>query len=85
MKYLDGLDGSMTLIKNSKYGRVGKGFKYCTIEEAKERGLRIDDLSLDKCWNELSPFVEPEKVVNLFDFGSSEESEDLFGEKEKWF
>jgi len=84
-EYLDGLDGSVTLIKNNKFGRVGKGFKYCTIEEAKNNNVRIDNLSLEKCWNELNPFIEAEKVVNLFDFGSSEESEDMFGEEEKWF
>jgi len=83
--YLDGLDGSVTLIKNTKYGKVGKGAKYCTVEEALERNFKIDDLVLTKVWNELQPFIEAEKVVDLFSFASEGDSEDLFGDEKKWF
>ena len=46
------------LIKNKKVGKAGKGMLYCTSEEAKEAHLTIDDLDLDKVWQELSPFIQ---------------------------
>lgn len=67
-EYLNGLDGEIDVIKNKKIGKVGKGDKYCTVEEAKEYGLRFEDLILDKVWNELEPFLIKTKTVTLFDF-----------------
>lgn len=53
--------GNHKLIKNTKVG-VGKGVKYCTIEEAKEAKLTFNDLDLDNVWNELKPFLKEEKT-----------------------
>jgi len=67
--YLDNLDGSIDLIPNTKYGKAGKGNKYCTIQESFDNNIEIGDLILDKVWNELSPFIIEEKPINLEDFG----------------
>ena len=85
--YFDNLDGEISLIKNFKFGKVGKGNKYCTVQEAKEGNLRIEDLNLEKMWNELEPFIEKPKPVDLFEFDNGEEEDDMFGDKEdkKWF
>ncbi|MHA1739477.1 MAG: hypothetical protein ACTSWD_12885, partial [Candidatus Heimdallarchaeota archaeon] len=63
--YFDGRQGVIRLIKNAKVGNAGKGMKYCTIEEAIEAKLTIDDIDLEKVNNELAPFViyEPEVKV----------------------
>ncbi len=60
--YLNGQDGVICLIKNTKVGKAGKGTKYCTIEEAKEANLTIEDLCLEKLWNELTPFIINETI-----------------------
>ncbi len=56
LKYLDGKGGQIKLLKNNKIGKVGKAFKYCTLEEAREAGLTYKDLDLKKVFNELQPF-----------------------------
>lgn len=56
--YFNGQEGIISLIKNKKVGKVGKGVRYCTIEEAKEAKLTEDDLDLKKLWNELMPFID---------------------------
>lgn len=66
--YLDGRSGVLDVIKNTKFGKVGIGEKYCTVEEAIEYGLEIKDLILDKVWNELEPFILKEKMVTLGDY-----------------
>jgi len=49
--------GEHWLVPNRKIGSIGKGKKYCTLEEAKS--LEVDDLILDKVWEtELSPFIK---------------------------
>jgi len=48
--------GKHFLITNNKFG-VGKGKRYCTIEEFKEQGLTVDDLDLSKMWSELKHFT----------------------------
>lgn len=65
--YLNNSDGIINLIKNKKIGKVGKGLKYCTIEEAIENNLQIEDLDLEKLYNELNPFIkcEIEEKVNI--------------------
>ena len=50
------------LVKNKKIG-IGKGVKYCTIEEGKK--LRFDDLDLTTIWSELSPFIKEETPQSL--------------------
>ena len=67
--YLDGLDGNIDLIKNTKYGKIGKGYKYCTPEEAKQHNIQFSDLELTKVWNELAPFIIKEKEKSLEDWG----------------
>jgi hypothetical protein len=56
--YFNGQEGIISLIKNKKVGKVGKGVHYCTIEEAKEAKLTEEDLDLKKLWNELMPFID---------------------------
>lgn len=56
--YFDGRDGIINLIKNNKIGKVGKGMMYCTVKEANEKKLKIEDLDLEKLWNEVEPFIE---------------------------
>jgi DNA polymerase I len=58
-------EGELMLIKNYKIG-VGKGIKYCSLDEAKE--LKIDDLNLEDVYKELSPFIrdyEKEKPIKI--------------------
>lgn len=55
--YFNGEDGIIHLIKNNKIGNAGKGNKYCTIQEAIDNKLRVDDLDLDKVNSELEPFI----------------------------
>lgn len=56
--YFYNQSGTIKLIKNNKFGKVGKTSKYCTIEEAIEQKLTIQDLDLEKVYNELDPFIE---------------------------
>jgi len=64
--YFDGDEGVIDLVKNFKIGEVGKGSKYCTVQEAIDAKLNADDLDLDKLYNELDPFIifvpKPPKV-----------------------
>ena len=57
--------GNHLLIKNKRKG-VGKGIKYCSIEEAKD--LSIFDLDLSDVWADLEPFILEVKSMNLFNF-----------------
>ena len=61
--YLNGEDGIVFLIKNSKVGSAGKGWKYCTIDEAIKNKLTIKDIDLTKLFNELEPFCRNERIV----------------------
>ena len=54
--YFNGQEGVISLIKNNKVGKAGKGTLYCSIEEAIENKLVVDDLDIEKTWNELEPF-----------------------------
>jgi len=56
-EYFNGDEGVISLIKNDKIGNVGKGCKYCTIDEAVSNNLSIDDIDLEKTYNELEPFI----------------------------
>ena len=49
--------GKHFLIPNKKFG-VGKGTRYCTIEEFENEGLMVDDLILNKTYGELREFTE---------------------------
>lgn len=55
--YFNGEDGIIHLIKNKKIGNAGKGMLYCTIQEAIDNKLKIEDLDLEKLYNELEPFI----------------------------
>ena len=48
-------EGKILLVPNHKIGAVGKSKKYCTTEEAMK--LKIEDLELEKFWNEMKPFL----------------------------
>ena len=54
--YFGGGSGTIRLIKNTKVGGAGKGVRYCSIQEALENKLTIEDLDLTKAMNELYPF-----------------------------
>ena len=56
--YFNKGEGVINLIKNKKVGNAGKGTLYCTVDEAIESKLTIDDLDLEKLYNELEPFIE---------------------------
>jgi len=62
--YLNGGDGIVFMIKNNKIGKVGKGSKYCTLDEALAAKLTAADLDLEKVWHELEPFVEHTPLTN---------------------
>jgi hypothetical protein len=64
--YLNGGSGEVDVIKNTRLGKVGKGCKYCSVDEAVSRGLVFEDLVLDKVYNELAPFlITEDDNVNL--------------------
>jgi len=56
--YFNGKDGTIELIKNNKIGKVGIGQKYCTVDEAIKNKLNVNDVDLEKVWNELDPFIK---------------------------
>lgn len=58
-------EGTHYLIKNKKIG-VGKGVKYCTIDEAAD--LETGDLDITRVWHELKPFIKKQK--GLFEWSS---------------
>lgn len=61
-------EGIHFLIPNKIMG-VGKGKKYCTIEEFKKNNLTINDIDFKNIWRELEFFIEEKnKQYKLFDF-----------------
>ena len=56
------------LIPNTRGLGIGKGKKFCTLEEFNKRGLRYTDVDLDNVWHELSYFIKPIVTKNIFDF-----------------
>jgi len=56
--YFNGQDGTINLIKNKVCGKAGKTAKYCTVEEAIENKLTLQELDLEKVQNELAPFID---------------------------
>ena len=65
--YLNNSNGKIKLIKNTRIGKVGSNYRYCTLEEAKQANLGISELDLEKVYNELSPFCLEElsaKTIN---------------------
>ncbi len=61
--YFDGGDGIIRLLKNNKIGKAGKGDKYCTVQEAIDAKLTVDDIDLEKVHNELNPFIRYEEKI----------------------
>jgi hypothetical protein len=57
-QYLHSQSGRIKLIKNKKFGKVGKSFKYCTVEEGLKCKLKYYDLDLTRIHKELTPFIE---------------------------
>lgn len=62
--YFNGDEGVIRLIKNSKLGNAGKTSKYCTIKEAMDEKLTVDELDLEKVYNELGAFVLYEEALD---------------------
>ena len=58
--YFNEGEGVINLIGNKKIGNAGKGLLYCTVEEAIKAKLTIDDLDLEKLYNELGVFIKNE-------------------------
>ena len=56
--YFNGQEGIISLIKNKSVGKAGLGTKYCTVEEAIANNLTMEDIDLEKIYNELNPFIE---------------------------
>lgn len=56
------------LIPNKRYVGIGKGVKYCSVEEFKELNMSIDDIDLSGVWKELKYFVKEPKTKSLFDY-----------------
>ena len=57
------------LIPNLKGIGVGKGKNYCTVEEFKERKLKLEDIDLSNVWKELGYFIRAPVVKSIFDYG----------------
>jgi DNA polymerase elongation subunit (family B) len=57
-------EGIHFLIKNNKLG-VGKGSKYCTMEEFKNNNMRFEDIDLSGVWSELGYFIQEETEQGL--------------------
>ena len=55
--YFGGGSGTIRLIKNTKCGKAGKGVRYCSLSEAIENKLTVEDLDLTRPFNELAPFI----------------------------
>lgn len=60
--------GVHNLIKNKKIG-VGIGSRYCSVDEFKQNGLKIEDIDLSNVWSELGYFIKEEKEISLEDWG----------------
>jgi len=60
-------DGVHFMIVNNKFG-VGKKKKYCTLEEFKEKGMKINDLILDNIYRELKYFTKQQQTQSLLAF-----------------
>ena len=61
-QYFNEDEGVINLVKNKKIGKVGKGNKYCTVQEAIDAKLTAKELDLEKLWNELDPFIDFETI-----------------------
>ena len=61
------------LIPNTSGIGVGKGKKFCTLEEFKEHNLRVDNIDLSNVWKELDYFIAPVQTTSIFDFGEKNE------------
>ena len=57
-EYFGGNSGVISLIKNKRVGRVGKSWKYCSVDEATV--LTRHDVDITKIMNELQPFCNGE-------------------------
>jgi len=56
------------LIPNTRNIGVGKGKSYCTIEEFREKKLKIEDIDLSNVMKELDYFIKPPVVKDIFSF-----------------
>lgn len=65
MKYGSGIH---FLIPNTKGIGIGKGKSYCTLEEYKERNLKINDIDLSNVMKELDYFIKAPVTRDIFSF-----------------
>ena len=61
--YFNGEGGVIRLVKNTKVGKAGKGMLYATVQEIVDAKLSIEDIDLEKVWQELSPFIKYEEKM----------------------
>jgi len=59
--------GIFFLIPNKRGIGVGKGVKYCTIQEFKDYKMGLSDIDLTNFWKELNYFIKERKKITLFD------------------
>ncbi len=59
------------LIPNNRSIGIGKGKKFCTVDEFKKLKLTINDIDLEGVWKELDYFIKPVVMKNIFDFGKT--------------
>ena len=58
------------LIPNKRNIGVGKGIKYCNVEEFEKYNMDIGDIDFTNFWKELNYFVKERKQPKLFDYGA---------------
>lgn len=57
------------LIPNIRNIGIGKGVKYCSVEEFKKYGMGISDIDFKNFWKELNYFIKKQEFKKLFDYG----------------
>ena len=57
------------LIPNTMGKGVGKGKKYCTVEEFKNYKFRMEHIDTTNVWKELKYFIKAPVTKNIFEFG----------------
>jgi DNA polymerase elongation subunit (family B) len=56
------------LIPNVRNIGVGKGIRYCSVDEFKKYKMTIADIDFTNFWKELNYFVKKQEFCNMFDF-----------------
>ena len=56
------------LIPNVRNIGVGKGIRYCSVEEFEKYKMSISDIDFTNFWKELNYFVKKQQYCSMFDF-----------------